>query len=61
MNLSPELRKAIYALVAAILVALAAFQLIDSDQSAAVLDVADQVLAALALILAFRNVQPSET
>jgi len=58
--LTPEIRKAIYALVAAVLVLLSVFQLVDDSQSAAVLDVVDKLLAALALLLAFRNVKPAE-
>ncbi len=59
--LTPEIRKAIYGVLAAVLILLSTYQVIDGSQSAAILDVADQVLAALALILAFRNVKPSET
>ena len=58
--LTPEIRKAIYGVLAAVLVLLSVFQVVDDTQSAALLDVADQVLAALALILAFRNVKPAE-
>lgn len=58
--LTPEIRKAIYGVLAAVLILLSTYQVIDGSQSAAILDVADQVLAALALILAFRNVKPAE-
>lgn len=54
--LTPEIRKAIYGIFAAVVAALTVFQVIDEDQSKSLLDVADQVLAVLVSLLAFRNV-----
>lgn len=57
--LSPEIRKAIYGVLAAVLALASIYQVVDDSQSAAILDVADQILAALALVLAYRNVKPT--
>ena len=56
MNLTPKIRKAIYAVVAAVLLALVLFGVISQDQSNAVLDAVVQVLALLSLLLAAKNV-----
>ena len=56
MNLTPKIRKTIYAAVAAVLLALTVFGVIDQDQSNAVLDAVVQVLALLSLLLAAKNV-----
>lgn len=56
MNLTPKIRKSIYAVVAAVLLALVLFGVISQDQSNAVLDAVVQVLALLSLLLAAKNV-----
>lgn len=56
MNLTPKIRKTIYAAVAAVLLALVLFGVISQDQSNAVLDAVVQVLALLSLLLAAKNV-----
>lgn len=57
--MTPTVRKAIYGLIAAGLALAVAFQLFDEATSARLLETADQILAALALVLAFRNVDPA--
>jgi uncharacterized membrane protein len=56
VNLTPKIRKSIYAVVAAVLLALVLFGVISQDQSNAVLDAVVQVLALLSLLLAAKNV-----
>ena len=54
--MTPTVRKAIYGVIAAGLALAVVLQLIDETTSAKLLETADQILAALALVLAFRNV-----
>ena len=56
--MTPNVRKAIYAAVAGLLGLAVALQLIDDTTSKQLLEAADQIVAAAALVLAFRNVQP---
>lgn len=58
--MTPEIRKAIYALGAAVLGLLAVLHVVDEQTSAAVLDVLDKALAAAALVLAYRHVPGRE-
>lgn len=57
--MTPNVRKAIYGVIAAGLALAVVLQLIDETTSAKLLETADQILAALALVLAFRNVDPA--
>ena len=49
-------RAAIYAVVAAALALLVGYDVVSSDRSAEWLDFTDKIIAAVALILAYRNV-----
>lgn len=57
--MSPNVRKAIYGVLASALALAVVLQLVDETTSAKLLETADQILAALALVLAFRNVDPA--
>lgn len=57
--MTPTVRKAIYGLIAAGLALAVVLQLVDETTSKQLLETADQILAALALVLAFRNVDPA--
>lgn len=57
--MTPTVRKAIYGVIAAGLALAVVLQLVDETTSAKLLETADQILAALALVLAFRNVDPA--
>lgn len=57
--MTPNVRKAIYGVLASALALAVVLQLIDETTSAKLLETADQILAALALVLAFRNVNPA--
>lgn len=58
--LTPEIRKAIYGLVAAVLAAAVVFGFVSEDQSASLLEVTAQALGVLAALLALRNVPTTE-
>lgn len=58
--MTPTVRKAIYGLIAAGLALAVVLQLVDETTSKQLLETADQILAALALVLAFRNVNPAD-
>ena len=57
--MTPTVRKAIYGVIAAGLALAVVLQLVDETTSKQLLETADQILAALALVLAFRNVDPA--
>lgn len=57
--MTPNVRKAIYGVLASALALAVVLQLVDETTSAKLLETADQILAALALVLAFRNVNPA--
>ncbi len=57
--MTPNIRKAIYGVLASALALAVVLQLVDETTSAKLLETADQILAALALVLAFRHVDPA--
>lgn len=57
--LNPDMRKAIYALVAAVLTLFSVLHIIDAQTAEALGDVADKLIAAAVMLLAFRNVKPA--
>lgn len=56
---TPEVRKALYALLAAVLSVFAAFNVISADQASQYADAATQLVGALTLALATYHTRPS--
>ena len=58
---TPEVRKALYALLTAVLGVFAAFNVISADQASQYADAATQIVGALTLALATYHTRPSVT